>query len=223
MLKAIGVAALVLTASAAANAQPLRGFVGAGFGSATFGAVSITGESPSTTFTNATTPGRLVGFIADAGFSIGRRFGLGVEFWQPGRHPITQDYLYLFGPPYRRLTSFRERTIFGVVRGRINERGRVTGAAVAGGGLVRQDALERFATVPPFSDFGPVQHTTVKQTGFVVGAEVEITTVRWLSVVPEVRVVIVPRNDSLGSSAAFDNLGLNTTSTRFGLTVRVGR
>src|SRR6185295_7080583 len=99
---------LVISA-AAAWGQSARGYAGVGFGSASFGASSIHGPSPSTTYTNSPEKGRIPGLVTDGGFFFTRKVAVGIEAWFPfERRTITQEHSYLFNP-YRRISSFRER------------------------------------------------------------------------------------------------------------------
>src|SRR5689334_8974064 len=157
MIKSVALIALLLTAPVVANGQS-RGFVGAGFGSSSFGATSVDGGSPSTRYTNAIEPGRLSGFVADAGFWGRKRLGLGVEVWVPlHRRAFTQQFNYdILIRPYRRVGTYREETVVGLLLGRLNRRESLSAIWVIGGGLVTQGAIEQYSDrAPGSSEFGP--------------------------------------------------------------------
>jgi hypothetical protein len=225
MVKTIALIVLLLTTPAIANGQ-LRGFVGAGLASSTFNVSSIAGPSPSTTYTNDFDPGRLFGVTGEAGIRIGGRFTLGAEVWLPWKsRTITQEFDYLVGPPYRRISNYRERAILFVFDGRLTDGGRVTAAWSAGAGLIKQTALERRATYIQgtffeFGPFGDLRHVSSSRVGFTGGAEVAIKATRHLSVVPQFRLLYVPRGDKVYAPNSFTSLGLNSLSSRIGASVR---
>ena len=221
MVRIVWCLMLLAAIPSSVTGQP-RGFIGAGFGSSSFGAESVDGGSPSTTYTNAIEPGRVTGLAAEAGV-LHRRLGFGVEVWLPlERRTLTQQYNYDFLiVPYRRTSNYREWTLFGVLRGRLNDSHRISATWAAGGGLVNQSAAERYSERLPgsyeFGPFGALQHTTDHTFGLTGGLDLPIETVRRISIVPQFRVVLVSR-DYLKNSMT--NLGLDRLMTRIGVSIR---
>jgi hypothetical protein len=223
MFKVVSVVALLVAWADVANAQP-HGFVGAGFGKSGFNAASIDGPSPSTTYTNDFEDSHVTAFVGEAALFVTRRVALGVEVGLPlGRNTMTQENDYLLGPPYRRISAYREQTFFAIVRGRLNDSNRVAGMWAVGGGPVRQNALERYAHAGPptfeFGPFGDVTDTTHWSYGISGGAELSVKVWHTLAVVPQFRVLYIPRGD-VTSSNEFATFGLDRLTTRIGATVR---
>ena len=214
---------LVLASPNFALGQERRGYVGAGLGNANFKVSSIEPR-----YINDFEPGRLTSLSAEAGVNVNKRLALGAEVWLPfKRRTITQEYGYIMAAtPYRRISNYHERAFLCVLRGRLNSSRRAMAIWTAGGGLIQQNALERYAhlvagSLTVFGPFGDLQSTSQVKFGFTGGAEVSVETARHLSVVPQFRMLYVPRGNSVYDAAdPFGTLGINRVSTRIGVSVR---
>lgn len=214
----------ILTCSGIAAAQDLRTYVGGAFGSSSSGPHHVSGGSPSTSFDNTSINSMAGGVSAEAGWFFSRSSSVGIEVIIPfHRINIAQEYGYIFGP-YRREAHYCEQAILGVVRGEVQTGRRLVVGVVAGGGLVRGSSLDRVSVLDTRSNtYGPLSdetETTGLTMGVMGGADLAIQTSRHVSVVPQFRMLVIPRGDPKNGRGFFADLGLPTLVYRIGVGVR---
>lgn len=224
IVKLVATVAVLMTATSL-RAQEMRGFVDVALTAAPWTVNSVDGGSPSTEYTNTTTDSSVVGVGAEFGWRYTRRTSIGLELNIPERREVTRNYVYLVGEPGQTVGRYRAMTILGVVRRHLLVDRRAHLDLVGGFGFDRESALQRFApSVPPtFDVLGPfgaqsaVARTTIAAEA---GADFVLDTVRHLSVVPQFRVLVMPRGGPSGVD--FANFGLSTIVYRFGVGLRLG-
>ena len=180
------------------------------------------GTAPSLPLTGV--GGTTWGIGAEFGGLVTQHVAIGVEFTLPARIESVQetDYSRVFQIESR----YRDVTLSGVARFRTSPLGTVRIAAVAGGGLVHESALQRrrdglsllgdaSSGFGPYGEEIPTERWT---TGVVFGGDVEVTVSRHLSVVPGLRIHWVRRSDDAGELMWF--LGLSSVVWRPGFSLR---
>jgi hypothetical protein len=180
------------------------------------------GTAPSLPLTGV--GGTTWGIGAEFGGLVAEHVAIGVEFTLPARIESVQetDYSRVFQTANR----YRDVTLTGVVRFRTSPLGSVRIAAVAGGGLVHESALQRRRDgLSLFGDasggFGPYGQeipTDRWTTGIVFGGDVEVAVSPHLSVVPSLRIHLVRRSDDPGE--LMWALGLSSVVWRPGFSLR---
>ena len=225
-VRGLAVSAILLTAMlvgpAGAAAQDSNGYVGGGVFFGPWQPDDVTG-SPSLSYGNtAGDASTVIGAAVEAGVALGRNFGLGVEVGFPARRDIFQEHFYF--NPFKRESRYRDTTLFGVARVRVGGPA-VSAELVAGGGLVHQSSLERTAlgrfgttgyTFGPFGDELDVTRWTWGATG---GLDLPVRVGSRLSLVPQLRVLVIDRGDITGA-LPFPTFGLPKVTYRGGLALR---
>jgi hypothetical protein len=222
-LAAYAVVCLCLTGTA--RAQTTRGYVGAAITLAPWSVQSVSGGSPSTSFSNQSPDTTLTNVTAESAWYFTPNSALGVEVMMPlRRNTIHQEFSYF--SPRLRDSAYQETLALVVVRRDRRLSPRATAALGAGGGFVHGTSRDRYAQghfgSSDYEPFGPEQAQVSKTSlGLTVGAELAVTLVRHLDLVPGFRLLFVdrggPRDDP---EPFFGSLGLPDLTCRFGIGVR---
>jgi hypothetical protein len=222
---AVLVLAILNCTTAIANAQDPRVYVGGAFTISSWSIQNVSAGTPNLTFTNTGDNSPAAGIVGEAGLFVSPRVAIGVEIGQAFRKGLTQTHGYI--NPYVLESQYRDLTLFGVVRYQLNM-GRVRAALVGGAGPVQESSLERAASgrygstlaTVVYDPFGPETEVTNWTFGATFGADIIIKATRHLSVVPQVRVLTIPRGDFEGGPASV-SFGLSAVVYRAGIGVRV--
>jgi outer membrane protein with beta-barrel domain len=217
----IVLAAMLCLAARPAFAQEPRGFVGGGFTLSTWGARDAP-SSASLQFAKgdgATVPG----FFGEASVAVGRRFSVGGELALAARNDTTQVSTYLFGA-FQRQNRYRDMTVAGLAHFHARTHGVVRPSVVGGFELVQQSLLARTAEgrfAPPnsiqYGPFGDEIATNDWTVGTVVGGDVAVAASSRISIVPQIRLHLIRRDDV---TQTLGTVGLTTTVWRVGVGVR---
>jgi hypothetical protein len=229
---AIVALAVTLAATASLRAQETNGYASAVFTISPWSVQTIGGASPSTRFVNTTGDSVAVGIAAEFGWHFRRRDSVAVEAYVPSRSDLTQVHDYF--DPYMLESRYRDFTVLGIVRHRLLPDFRTHIELVGGLGINSGSSLQRAAkgqfgsgTYAPFVAEDDRRQTSLAATA---GVDVPIDVARHLSVVPQFRVLILPRGDMLelplrdvlDREPAFASFGLDNIVYRYGLGLRVG-
>jgi len=133
---------------------------------------------------------RLVGSLVEGGAAVTRRIGVGVEVGFPPS--IVGETR---GISFRSSGEQRERTLVGLVRGRIVSSDRIAFDAVGGAGLLFQHHEQRLS--PCFSGCPDIVDETLdrRAPAFAGGAEVPIRIASHLSLVPIIHAYVLRRGE----------------------------
>jgi hypothetical protein len=138
-----------------------------------------------------------------------------------GASGIVPPRRYIFNP-YTLVSSFRDLTVFGVVRHEMGV-GHIRIALVGGGGQGQESSLQKTAPTVSGSTtsipFGNQLEVTRWAFGSTGGAELIIQATRHIAVVPQFRVVGIDRG-SVTSGSPFASFGLGSFAYRGGVGVR---
>lgn len=176
------------------------------------------------------TGGTAIGGSADIGRHVTSVLSVAFEFSIPARFTSVQVIPDLLGSRTRIENAHRDIVLSGVLHLRAVRTRRAQFELVGGGGLVRQDTLQRQALGPSvglggtdsdFGPYGPQRQRTEWTFGVSGGGDLTIAVSRRVGVVPQMRVHFVSRDGPLSGTLS-GNLGLSSWVVRPGVSVRVG-
>jgi hypothetical protein len=152
------------------------------------------------------------------------RWALGVEWAQPFRRVnITSRLDYIFSPSIT-VSRYRESTLLGITRFPLPGTGVVQAALVGGVGVVRGSSLQRISQgrfgSGAFGPFGPEQEVVAHAIATMLGGEMLIGVTRHVAVLPQMRLLIIPRG-SVVEGGAFPQFGFNSVLYRGGVGIRI--
>lgn len=175
----------------------------------------------SLSFANESEEAWAPGLQFEAAVFLGGSVAVGAEFAWPLRRTIQQGYSY-FGFGYQAEIRYRELPMFATMR--VQPGGRASPLAlVVGGGPVRQDGFERQAPAlrgGGYAPFGPEAQTIRWTWGGMAGVDWSVPVGRRLSLVPQLRAVVVERGDT-AEADAFADLGFPPVTLRAAVTLRL--
>jgi hypothetical protein len=217
-------AVVVLCVAAPVDAQTTRGYAGVAITVAPWNVQSVSGGSPSTSFSNESPDTTITDVTAEGGWYFTPNSAVGVEVVMPRRRNEIHQVFRYFSPQLR-YSAYQETLTLFVVRRDRRLAERVAAAIVAGGGFVHGTSRERRAAghfeSPDYEPFGPEEDVSKTSLGLTVGADLAVTLVRHLDLVPRFRLLFVnrggPRDDP---EPFFGSLGLRDLTYRVGIGVR---
>jgi hypothetical protein len=196
-------------------------YVGGALAASSFGVHDARGGTAASSFYNSSPDSMVQSGVMEAGRMFGPSWSFGVEVSVPSRRAsIAQEIPY---PPPRRLQArYREVTISGVVRRRVQTWRRAQVEFAGGVGFVRSSSLERtshFDTPSQtFGPFGDQEERTRLTLGTTAGIDVAVEVSRYIFVVPQVRLSVIPRGDP--RKEHLSALGLPAIVARAGVGIR---
>jgi hypothetical protein len=217
-------AVVFLCAAGPVDAQTAHGYAGAAITVAPWRVQSVSGGSPSTSFSNQGPDTTVTDITAEGAWYFTPKSALGAEVVMPWqRAEIHQEFRYF--SPQLRYSRYQETLALVVVRRDRRLAPRAAIAVVAGGGFVHGTSHERRASghfgSPDYGPFGPEEEVSKTSLGVTVGADLAVTLVRHLDLVPRFRLLFVdrggPRDDG---EPFFGSLGLPDLVYRVGIGVR---
>jgi hypothetical protein len=207
-----------------AMGQDARGFIGGALTRSSWRVEPVNGGSPSQYYDNTSTDDSLAfGVTVDGAWSLTPRFAIGAELGVPARREVTQTFSYFNA--FIRKSQYRDLTLFAIARGRIQAPHRIGVEVLGGGGGVQQSSAAQvsesmagaFSPLGPFMDVPTMSRWT---WGFTGGVDVSVGVARHISIVPQVRVLVINRGNIENGVEYFSSFGLAKTVYRYGLGLR---
>jgi opacity protein-like surface antigen len=217
-------AVVVLCVAAPVDAQTTRGYAGAAITVAPWSVQSVSGGTPSTSFSNESPDTIITDVTAEGGWRFTPKSALGVEVVLPlQRVEIHQEFRYF--SPQLRYSAYQETLVLIVVRRDVRLGTRASMAFVAGGGFVHGTSRERRALghfgSPDYGPFGPEEDVSKTSLGVTAGVDFSVTLARHVDLVPRFRLLFVGRGDPRDDHEPFfGSLGLSALTYRVGIGVR---
>jgi hypothetical protein len=195
--------ALALFGPAVAAAQDSRGYVDGAFLFSAQGA-STPRDDPDTFKPGV--GGNAVGLVGSVGVFLSPRISLAFEMSWPARFDALQTIGYF--QPAQLDNRHRDEILSGLIHVHLSPIKGLRPELVAGGGYVREDTLQRRAydvggplrPTGVYGPYGPETSVTRDALGATIGADLGVRIGAHLSVVPQVRVHWIPREDTASGS-----------------------
>jgi hypothetical protein len=207
----------------AASAQTTHGYAGAALTVAPWRVQSVSGGSPSTTYSNQSADIRVTDVTVEGAWYFAPHAALGVEVSPPReRHEIRQEFRYF--SPTLRFSRYRETLVLVVVRHDFRLVDRAGIALVGGGGFAHGTSRDRYARgqfdMPDYGLVGPATEVSGTSLAWTVGTDLMVTVVPHVELVPRFRLLFVDHGGPPDDPGPFGTLGLPSPVWNFGIGIR---